>query len=173
MASVRAGLGELNQQTKTLHDGTTHPSLNADLAVARRVSPTLLGTHNPENNGGVHDTEVFGPIATLRPYRNPAHALAIMRRGRGSLVALFDGSDPQTLAAASLQSANSHDRVHVISPDVAQLHTAHGKVRPQSLHGGPDRAGSGEELGGQRALGFYHRRSAVQASTVVLAALSA
>jgi 3,4-dehydroadipyl-CoA semialdehyde dehydrogenase len=67
--------------------------------------------------------------------------------------------------------ADSHGRVHVISPDVAQLHTGHGNVMPQSLHGGPGRAGGGEELGGLRALNFYHRRSAVQASTDVLAAL--
>jgi 3,4-dehydroadipyl-CoA semialdehyde dehydrogenase len=60
----------------------------------------------------------------------------------------------------------------VISPDVAQLHTGHGNVMPQSLHGGPGRAGGGEELGGLRALGFYHRRSAIQASTAVLASLN-
>jgi 3,4-dehydroadipyl-CoA semialdehyde dehydrogenase len=58
--------------------------------------------------------------------------------------------------------------VHSISPDVAASHTGHGNVMPQSLHGGPGRAGGGEELGGLRALGFYHRRSAVQASTSVL-----
>lgn len=56
--------------------------------------------------------------------------------------------------------------------DAAQLHTGHGNVMPQSLHGGPGRAGGGEELGGLRALNFYHRRSAIQASTVVLSALS-
>jgi len=63
--------------------------------------------------------------------------------------------------------------VHVISPDVGALHTGHGNVMPQSLHGGPGRAGGGEELGGLRALNFYHRRAAVQASTVVLGALQA
>jgi 3,4-dehydroadipyl-CoA semialdehyde dehydrogenase len=61
--------------------------------------------------------------------------------------------------------------VHVVSPDVAQQQTGHGNVMPQSLHGGPGRAGGGEELGGPRALNFYHRRSAVQASTAVLANL--
>jgi 3,4-dehydroadipyl-CoA semialdehyde dehydrogenase len=63
--------------------------------------------------------------------------------------------------------------VHIISPDVAALHTGHGNVMPQSLHGGPGRAGGGEELGGVRALNFYHRRSALQASSTVLAQLSA
>ena len=69
---------------------------------------------------------------------------------------------------STLALADSHGRVHSISPDVAASHTGHGNVMPQSLHGGPGRAGGGEELGGLRALGFYHRRSAVQASTDVL-----
>jgi len=119
----------------------------------------------------VHDTEVFGPVATLVPYRDIAHALALVRRGQGSLVTSLYGSDPAALASAALELADSHGRVHIISPDVAALHTGHGNVMPQSLHGGPGRAGGGEELGGLRALNFYHRRSAVQASTAVLAHL--
>jgi len=107
----------------------------------------------------------------LLPYRDAAHALALVRRGQGSLVTSLYGSDATTLAAMALELADSHGRVHVISPDVAQLHTGHGNVMPQSLHGGPGRAGGGEELGGLRALGFYHRRCAVQASTSVLQAM--
>jgi 3,4-dehydroadipyl-CoA semialdehyde dehydrogenase len=115
---------------------------------------------------------VFGPVATLVPYRDTAHALALVRRGQGSLVASLYGDDPAALAAAAVELADSHGRVHVISPDVAQLHTGHGNVMPQSLHGGPGRAGGGEELGGLRALSFYHRRSAIQASTAALAQLA-
>jgi 3,4-dehydroadipyl-CoA semialdehyde dehydrogenase len=115
-----------------------------------------------------HDTEVFGPVATLMPYRDTAHALQLIRRGQGSLIASLYGSDAQALSHAAVELADSHGRVHVISPDVAALHTGHGNVMPQSLHGGPGRAGGGEELGGLRALGFYHRRSAIQASTAVL-----
>nr|MDP2189795.1 3,4-dehydroadipyl-CoA semialdehyde dehydrogenase [Rhodoferax sp.] len=175
LVSVRAGLDHLKQQAETLHDGATHALVDADPALACCVGPTLLGTRHPQGSDGadrVHDTEVFGPVATLLVYRDTAHALALVRRGQGSLVASLYGSDPQTLAATALQLADSHGRVHVISPDVAQLHTGHGNVMPQSLHGGPGRAGGGEELGGLRALGFYHRRSAVQASTAVLAGLS-
>jgi 3,4-dehydroadipyl-CoA semialdehyde dehydrogenase len=65
-----------------------------------------------------------------------------------------------------------HGRVHVISPEVAASQTGHGNVMPQSLHGGPGRAGGGEELGGMRALNFYHRRAAVQAGAAVLDALA-
>lgn len=172
LASVREGLDYLKQQAETLHDGATHALVDADPAVACCVGPTLLGTRNADGADRVHDTEVFGPVATLLPYRDTAHALALVRRGQGSLVASLYGSDPAALAVAALELADSHGRVHVISPDVAQLHTGHGNVMPQSLHGGPGRAGGGEELGGLRALGFYHRRSALQASTAVLAGLS-
>lgn len=170
--SVRQGLVYLKQQADTLHDGATHTLLDADSAIACCVGPTLLGARDADGADRVHDTEVFGPVATLLPYRDTAHALALVRRGQGSLVASLYGSDPSILGAAALELADSHGRVHVISPDVGQLHTGHGNVMPQSLHGGPGRAGGGEELGGLRALGFYHRRSAVQASTAVLATLS-
>ena len=83
----------------------------------------------------------------------------------------LSASSTAAAASAALELADSHGRVHVISPDVAALQTGHGNVMPQSLHGGPGRAGGGEELGGLRALNFYHRRSAVQASTDVLAQL--
>jgi len=170
--SVCQGLAHLKQQADTLHDGATHTLLDADPTVACCVGPTLLGARDADAADRVHDTEVFGPVATLLPYRDTAHALALVRRGQGSLVASLYGSDPSSLGAAALELADSHGRVHVISPDVGQLHTGHGNVMPQSLHGGPGRAGGGEELGGLRALGFYHRRSAVQASTAVLATLS-
>ncbi|MFJ1254691.1 3,4-dehydroadipyl-CoA semialdehyde dehydrogenase [Cupriavidus sp. CuC1] len=171
LASVRDGLTYLQVQAEVLHDGAKHALVDADPAVACCIGPTLLGARNADAADRVHDTEVFGPVATLVPYRDSAHALALVRRGQGSLVASLYGSNADALAAAAVELADSHGRVHVISPEVAQLHTGHGNVMPQSLHGGPGRAGGGEELGGPRALNFYHRRSAVQASTNVLAQL--
>lgn len=173
LTAVREGLAQLKTQAGVLHDGAHHELVDADPTVACCVGPTLLGVRDADAAHRIHDTEVFGPVATLLPYRDLAHALALVRRGQGSLVASLYGSDKATLAGTALELGDSHGRVHVISPDVAQLHTGHGNVMPQSLHGGPGRAGGGEELGGQRALGFYHRRSAVQASTVVLAGLQA
>ncbi len=173
--TVREGLAYLQVQTEVLHDGAAHALVDADAAVACCVGPTLLGVRNAAGSDSadrVHDVEVFGPVATLLPYRDLAHALALVRRGQGSLVASLYGSDPAALAAAALELADSHGRVHIISPDVAALQTGHGNVMPQSLHGGPGRAGGGEELGGLRALDFFHRRAAVQASTAVLSALS-
>jgi 3,4-dehydroadipyl-CoA semialdehyde dehydrogenase len=172
LVSVREGLAALKTQAEVLHDGALHTLVDADAATACCLGPTLLGSRSPDVADRVHDTEVFGPVATLMPYRDAAHALALLRRGQGSLVASLYGSDVSALAHTACELASSHGRVHIITPDVAALHTGHGNVMPQSLHGGPGRAGGGEELGGARALNFYHRRAAVQASTVVLAALA-
>ncbi len=174
LQAVREGLDYLKAQTEVLHDGASHALVDAD-ASSCCVGPTLLGTRSAAGSDAsdrVHDTEVFGPVATLVPYRDLPHALQLIRRGQGSLVCSVYGSDALALAQVAGELADSHGRVHTISPDVAALHTGHGNVMPQSLHGGPGRAGGGEELGGVRALNFYHRRSAVQASTSVLAHLS-
>jgi 3,4-dehydroadipyl-CoA semialdehyde dehydrogenase len=168
LQSVREGLALLKRDAQVLHDGDTHALVDADPAVACCVGPTLLGVRDGDAAGPVHDVEVFGPVATLVPYRDGAHALALVRRGQGSLVASLYGSDPGQLAGAALELADSHGRIHVVSPEVAGSHTGHGNVMPQSLHGGPGRAGGGQELGGVRALDFYHRRSAVQAGAAVL-----
>ena len=168
MASVLEGLSYLKQQTEVLHDGAVHALVDADAAVACCVGPTLLGTKSPDAANRVHETEVFGPVATLVPYRDAEHALQLIRRGEGSLVASLYGSDDAALARTALELADSHGRVHVISPEAAAVHSGHGNVMPQSLHGGPGRAGGGEELGGLRALNFYHRRAALQAAPAVL-----
>lgn len=175
LQSVKEGLELLRSQTQVLHDGATHALVDADPLVACCVGPTLLGLKDAAASDAasvVHEHEVFGPVATLVPYRDANHAFELIRRGQGSLVTSLYGSDAGALASSALQLADSHGRVHIITPDVAALHTGHGNVMPQSLHGGPGRAGGGEELGGQRALNFYHRRAAFQASTTVLAQIT-
>ena len=174
LVAVREGLARLGTAAQVLHDGASHALVDADPAVACIVGPTLLGVHDADAATIVHDTEVFGPVATLLPYRDSAgglaHAEQLVRRGQGSLVVSLYGSDPAALGQTAVALAASHGRVHVVTPESVQTHTGHGNVMPQSLHGGPGRAGGGEELGGLRALNFYHRRAALQASPAVLAA---
>ncbi|MGJ7542238.1 3,4-dehydroadipyl-CoA semialdehyde dehydrogenase [Variovorax sp. LT1R16] len=171
LQSVREGLATLRQQAEQLHDGSQQALIDADPAIAACIGPVLLGAKDADAAPLVHDVEVFGPVATLLPYRDAEHAIALAHRGQGSLVTSLYGSDESALARTAVRVAASHGRVHVVTPDVAQAHTGHGNVMPMSLHGGPGRAGGGAELGGLRALDFYHRRSAVQASPAVLAAL--
>jgi 3,4-dehydroadipyl-CoA semialdehyde dehydrogenase len=101
-------------------------------------------------------------------YRDLAHAMDIAHRGLGSLVASIYSADNTWMASAAQELASSHGRVHLVSPEVAKTHTGHGNVMPASIHGGPGRAGGGEELGGLRALAFYHRKSAIQGSSTAL-----
>ncbi len=169
--AVRQGIEALAAQAEVLHDGRHAPLVDADPAVAACIGPVLFGARDADAAARVHEVEVFGPVATLLPYRDLAHGIALAHRGQGSLVTSLYGSDEAALAQAALAVAPSHGRVHVVTPEVAQAHTGHGNVMPMSLHGGPGRAGGGAELGGLRALDFYHRRSAVQASPGVLAAL--
>ncbi|WP_295646184.1 3,4-dehydroadipyl-CoA semialdehyde dehydrogenase [uncultured Methylibium sp.] len=168
LASVQQGIAALSEQARVVHDGRATPLVDADPAVAACIGPTLLAAHDAQAADRVHAHEVFGPVATLLGYRGIDEALDLIRRGEGSLVASVYGSEPRALADAALALADSHGRVHVVSPEVAGTHSGHGNVMPQSLHGGPGRAGGGEELGGLRALGFYHRRAAVQAGAGVL-----
>jgi 3,4-dehydroadipyl-CoA semialdehyde dehydrogenase len=174
--NVLAGIAHLETEAEVLYDGNSDgratPLVDADPAVAACVAPVLLGTTNPVGAKVLHEVEVFGPVATLMPYDSEAQAYELIRRGEGSLVASVYSEEPAFIARAAAELADSHGRVHAISPDVAASQTGHGNVMPMSLHGGPGRAGGGEELGGLRALGFYHRRSAVQASSAALDMLS-
>jgi 3,4-dehydroadipyl-CoA semialdehyde dehydrogenase len=171
--SVLAGIAHLKTEAEVLFDGNGAALVDADRAVAACVAPVLLGHRQPAQAQVLHEVEVFGPVATLMAYDDEEQAYALIRRGEGSLVASVYSADPAFMARAALALADSHGRVHMISPDVATSQTGHGNVMPMSLHGGPGRAGGGEELGGLRALGFYHRRSAVQASSVALDVLAA
>ncbi len=171
--TVVAGIAHLKTEAEVLYDGNDATALlDADPAVAACVAPVLLGMQNPVGAKVLHEVEVFGPVATLMPFDSEAQAYELIRRGEGSLVASVYSEDPAFIARAAAELADSHGRVHAISPDVAASQTGHGNVMPMSLHGGPGRAGGGEELGGLRALGFYHRRSAVQASSAALDAMA-
>lgn len=171
-ASVLAGLAQLKTEATVLFDGHTQALVDAG-ADSACVAPVLLGCETPATAQLLHAVEVFGPVATLMPYDDIAQAFAMVRRGEGSLVCSVYSEDPAFTAQAAAELASSHGRVHAVSPDVAALHSGHGNVMPMSLHGGPGRAGGGEELGGLRALHFYHRRSAVQGSALALDALAA
>lgn len=171
--AVVDGIELLARHCDVIFDGRSQTTVLADSADHACVPPMLFGTRDPDGQALVHETEVFGPVATLMPYRDPDHAYALARRGMGSLVASVYGEDPGFLAQAALRLAESHGRVHVVNSAVAKVQTGHGNAMPQSNHGGPGRAGGGQELGGLRAMAFYHRLAAIQAAPEVLAQLTA
>jgi 3,4-dehydroadipyl-CoA semialdehyde dehydrogenase len=121
----------------------------------------------------VHEVEVFGPAATIVPYRDEADACMLIARGGGSLVASIYGDDKDFLLRMISEIGPGHGRILAVDPTIATAHTGHGIVMPQCNHGGPGRAGAGEELGGLYGLRLYHQRLAVQGSSDLLAGLQA
>jgi 3,4-dehydroadipyl-CoA semialdehyde dehydrogenase len=137
------------------------------------VAPTLLKAQRASKAQAVHEVEVFGPAATVVPYRNEQEAAQLVARGGSSLVTSLYGEDHAFLARMVSEIGPSHGRLLVVDPAIASAHTGHGIVMPQCNHGGPGRAGNGEELGGLYGLRFYHQRLAVQGSTDLLSSLQA
>ena len=167
------GIGRLAREAKVVAGGAEAPKLDGiDGGKSAFVAPTLLKAESGAGEA-VHATEVFGPAATIVPYKDEADAFALAARGGGSLVASVYGEDREFLARAVAALGASHGRVLAVEPSIAEAHTGHGIVMPQCHHGGPGRAGNGAELGGLHGLHFYHQRVAVQGSTDLLAALQA
>jgi oxepin-CoA hydrolase/3-oxo-5,6-dehydrosuberyl-CoA semialdehyde dehydrogenase len=135
-------------------------------------APTLLRARNPLADDGVHDIEAFGPVSTLMAYSGLDEALALAARGKGSLVATLVTKDPATAARFVPAAAAMHGRILVLDREAAAESTGHGSPLPMLKHGGPGRAGGGEELGGLRAVKHYLQRTAVQGSPTMLAAVT-
>jgi oxepin-CoA hydrolase/3-oxo-5,6-dehydrosuberyl-CoA semialdehyde dehydrogenase len=135
-------------------------------------APTLLLCRNAMVNDAVHDIEAFGPVSTMMTYRDIDEGLALAARGRGSLVTTLVTKDPAIAAHAVPVAAASHGRVHILDRVAAVDSTGHGSPLPMLKHGGPGRAGGGEELGGIRAVKHFLQRAAVQGSPTMLAAVT-
>ena len=135
-------------------------------------APTLLLCRDAMRNSAVHDVEAFGPVSTLMPYDDLDQALALAARGKGSLVGTLVTHDPKVAAKVIPIAAAWHGRLLVLDREAAVESTGHGSPLPQLKHGGPGRAGGGEELGGIRAVKHYLQRAALQGSPSMLAAVT-
>jgi oxepin-CoA hydrolase/3-oxo-5,6-dehydrosuberyl-CoA semialdehyde dehydrogenase len=152
--------------------GESFAPLGEGAANGAFFSPTLLLCRDGMKNDAVHDVEAFGPVSTLMPYGDFDEALALAARGRGSLVATLVTHDPKVAAKAIPQMAAWHGRLHILDREAAAESTGHGSPLPMLKHGGPGRAGGGEELGGIRAVKHYLQRAAVQGSPTMLMAVT-
>jgi oxepin-CoA hydrolase / 3-oxo-5,6-dehydrosuberyl-CoA semialdehyde dehydrogenase len=135
-------------------------------------APTLLLSRTPFDNDAIHDVEAFGPVSTLMAYEDLDEALALAARGRGSLVGTLVTRNPKIAAKAIPVVAAWHGRLLILDREAAVESTGHGSPLPLLKHGGPGRAGGGEELGGLRAVKHYLQRAAVQGSPTMLAAVT-
>ncbi|HCF5435985.1 TPA: phenylacetic acid degradation bifunctional protein PaaZ [Pseudomonas aeruginosa] len=146
--------------------------LGEGVAEGAFFAPTLLRSRDPHAEGGAHDIEAFGPVSTLMAYDDLDEAIALAARGKGSLVASLVTKDPQVAAKVVPAAAALHGRLHILDRESATESTGHGSPLPQLKHGGPGRAGGGEELGGLRAVKHYLQRAAVQGSPSMLMAVT-
>ena len=135
------------------------------------LPPMLFHCADPDSAERVHDTEAFGPVSTLMPYRDLAHASQLLNRGQGSLVASIITNDGEVARELTMGSAAFHGRLYFNNRTSMGEATGHGSPLPHMVHGGPGRAGGGEELGGIRGVMHYMQRTAIQGSPDILTAI--
>ncbi|ESU23425.1 Phenylacetic acid degradation protein paaN [Flavobacterium enshiense DK69] len=132
------------------------------------ISPMLLREDNPFENLTVHETEAFGPVSTIMPYKNLDEAIELAQMGKGSLVSSIVTNSDEIAKDYVINAATHHGRILVLNRENAKQSTGHGSPLPLLVHGGPGRAGGGEEMGGVRGIKHYMQRCAVQGSPTTL-----
>ena len=143
----------------------------ADGAKGAFVPPILFHCADPDNAKRVHDTEAFGPVSTIMGYRDLDHAISLVNKGEGSLVASVITHDTDVARQVVLGAGAYHGRLYFNNRDSMKESTGHGSPLPHMVHGGPGRAGGGEELGGVRGVMHYMQRTAIQGSPDILTAV--
>ncbi|MEO5591592.1 MAG: phenylacetic acid degradation bifunctional protein PaaZ [Chitinophagaceae bacterium] len=146
--------------------------IDADEHKGAFLSPLLLVNEKPFAAEESHSVEAFGPVSTIMPYKNMDDAIALSKKGKGSLCSTIVTSDDTIARQYVLAAATHHGRILVLNNDCAKESTGHGSPQPLLVHGGPGRAGGGEEMGGMRGVKHYMQRVAVQGSPTTITAIT-
>jgi oxepin-CoA hydrolase/3-oxo-5,6-dehydrosuberyl-CoA semialdehyde dehydrogenase len=169
---VRARVDELAQQADIVYGGSDDfDVVDADAEKGAFFMPTLLHCEKPLTSSAVHSVEAFGPVSTVLPYTNIDEAIELSRLGEGSLAGSIITNDNAVARELVLGTAAYHGRMVVINRHCAAESTGHGSPLPHLIHGGPGRAGGGEEMGGVRGVKHYMQRTAIQGSPQTLTAI--
>ncbi|MBY6043398.1 phenylacetic acid degradation bifunctional protein PaaZ [Phaeobacter italicus] len=159
------------EATRVFGDPERFDVTGADAAKGAFVPPMLYHCEAPDTAERVHDTEAFGPVSTIMGYRDLDHAIALANRGQGSLVASVITHDPAVAREVAIGAGAYHGRLYFNNRDSMKESTGHGSPLPHMVHGGPGRAGGGEEMGGVRGVKHYMQRTAIQGSPDILSAI--
>ncbi len=143
----------------------------ADADKGAFLPPMLFHCADPDAAQRVHDTEAFGPVSTIMGYRDTNHAIELANRGQGSLVASVITHDPDVARKFAMGAGAYHGRLYFNNRGSMKEATGHGSPLPHMVHGGPGRAGGGEEMGGVRGVKHYMQRTAIQGSPDLLTAI--
>ncbi len=146
--------------------------LDADILKGAFMSPLLLENLHPFSDDGPHDIEAFGPVSTLMPYRDLDEAIRLSKKGKGSLCSTIVTSKVLIAKDYVVGAATHHGRILVLNRNDSKESTGHGSPLPMLVHGGPGRAGGGEEMGGARGIKHYMQRAAIQGSPDSITAIT-
>ncbi len=142
--------------------------VDADADKGAFMSPVLLLNEKPFQSTEPHEVEAFGPVSTIMPYKNADEAIALSKLGKGSLVTTIVTGHAKTAREYVVGAATHHGRILILNNECAKENTGHGSPLPLLVHGGPGRAGGGEEMGGIRGVKHYLQRTALQGSPSML-----
>ncbi|MBC7902839.1 MAG: phenylacetic acid degradation bifunctional protein PaaZ [Gemmatimonadaceae bacterium] len=146
--------------------------IDADNEKGAFISPLLLMNQSPFNSAEPHEVEAFGPVSTIMPYKNMDDAIGLSKKGKGSLCSSIVTGDNKIAKEYVLGAATHHGRILVLNQECAKESTGHGSPLPMLVHGGPGRAGGGEEMGGLRGIKHYLQRVAIQGSPTTITAIT-
>jgi oxepin-CoA hydrolase/3-oxo-5,6-dehydrosuberyl-CoA semialdehyde dehydrogenase len=169
---VLAALNELKKESEVVFGNEAISLIEAEDSKGAFMSPTLLLNDKPFERLSSHNVEAFGPISTLMPYSTTEEAVALSKLGKGSLVCSITTNDTNIARDFVLNAATHHGRILVLNRASAKESTGHGSPMPMLVHGGPGRAGGGEEMGGKRGVLHYMQRTAIQGSPTMLTAIT-
>ena len=168
VAEVKARTHEIAKTAKIVYGDFDKLELVGANGKGAFISPMLLREENPFQNLTAHETEAFGPVATIMPYKNLDEAIQLSEMGKGSLVSSIVTNSDEIAKEYVINAASHHGRILVLNRENAKESTGHGSPLPLLVHGGPGRAGGGEEMGGVRGIKHYMQRCAIQGSPTTL-----
>lgn len=170
---VRNQVQKLLASSQIIYGSLDHVDLlDADAKTGAFMSPLLLLNEQPFSSTAPHEVEAFGPVSTIMPYKTEEEAIALSKLGRGSLVTTIVTANEDIATRYVLGAATHHGRILVLNEACAKENTGHGSPLPLLTHGGPGRAGGGEEMGGIRGVKHYLQRTALQGSPSMLTAIT-
>lgn len=170
---VKENVNLLMQEQEVVYgDMENFDVVGADKEKGAFFSPILFRNNEPHKHVKVHETECFGPVSTLMPYKDIDDAVKLARMGKGSLVSSIITADDKIATDYVVNAASMHGRILVLNERCAKESTGHGSPMPMLTHGGPGRAGGGEEMGGMRGIMHYLQRTAIQGHPQTVTAIT-
>ncbi|WP_282043583.1 phenylacetic acid degradation bifunctional protein PaaZ [Winogradskyella flava] len=167
--AVKDSVNDLAKEAQIVYgDLDKIETIGADAEKGAFISPILLRADHPFQNTVIHEREAFGPVSTIMPYKNLDEAITLAQMGKGSLVSSIATNDDKIAKEYVVNAASHHGRILVLNRESAKESTGHGSPLPYLVHGGPGRAGGGEEMGGMRGIKHYLQRTAIQGSPTTI-----